>query len=180
MGLDRPFFRLWWSYGCYKVEPTPVIVNISYVWEVDGWRLDALVYKQPDKLQYAPHKWNQPAYGKKIQFAPEPGKSKQLDTKEKKLIQSTVGAFLYYSRAMDPTILPALNDISIQQSKPTKKNGKGKNVIRLHVNVTECSNEISSWNDAIDGGHGCGVPCITGCKIMNCWTVHASIKTQYP
>ena len=43
MALGRPFFRLWWDCGCYKVEPTPVIMNISYVWEVARWRVDALV-----------------------------------------------------------------------------------------------------------------------------------------
>ena len=37
------------------------------------------------------------------------------------MVQSIVGAFLYYGRAIDPSISPALNEISTQQSKPTKK-----------------------------------------------------------
>ena len=34
-------------------------------------------------------------------------------------IQYVVGSLLYYGRAIDNTILPALNDTSTQQSKPT-------------------------------------------------------------
>ena len=36
-------------------------------------------------------------------------------------IQSISGAFLYYGRAVDPTILPALTEIASAQSKPTEK-----------------------------------------------------------
>eukprot|EP00957_Ditylum_brightwellii_P186957 14238067-Ditylum_brightwellii.AAC.1 len=37
-----------------------------------------------------------------------------------KQIQSIVGTFLYYSRAIDRPVLPALNDISTQQSALTQ------------------------------------------------------------
>ena len=37
------------------------------------------------------------------------------------LVESISGAFLYYGRAVDPTILPALTDIASAQSKPTEK-----------------------------------------------------------
>ena len=66
-----------------------------------------------------PRKWNKPAYGKKTQFAPPPDNSSRLDAKGQKQIQSIVGTFLYYSRAIDPSILPAFNEISSQQAKPT-------------------------------------------------------------
>ena len=73
----------------------------------------------PSRPQHAPHKWNKPAYGKKTQFAPPPDNSTRLDAKGQKHIQSVVGTFLYNGRAIDPTILPALNEISSQQAKPT-------------------------------------------------------------
>ena len=84
-------------------------------------KLQNYQHSAPEKPQHAPHKWNQPAYGQKTQFAPEPDKTSDLNEKDKKLVQSIVGAFLYYGRAIDPSILPALNEISTQQSKPTKK-----------------------------------------------------------
>ena len=37
-----------------------------------------------------------------------------------KHIQSIVGALLYYARPLDNTLLPALNDIEMHQSKPTR------------------------------------------------------------
>ena len=42
-----------------------------------------------------------------------------LDKKGTRDVQAKVGTFLYYGRAVDPTILVALNDISRQKSKPT-------------------------------------------------------------
>ena len=42
-----------------------------------------------------------------------------LDKKEQRRLQSIVGTFLYYGRAVDPTVLTALNDIATMQAKPT-------------------------------------------------------------
>ena len=39
--------------------------------------------------------------------------------KETKYIQSVVGSFLYYARAIDSIMLPALAQIAKQQSQPT-------------------------------------------------------------
>ena len=77
-------------------------------------------HSPPPKPQYAPHKWTKPAYGSKTQYAPEPDRTDRLDAKGTRLIQSIVVSVLYYGRAIDSTILPALNEISAQQSKPTK------------------------------------------------------------
>jgi len=43
-----------------------------------------------------------------------------LPTTHIKRIQSIVGSTLYYARAVDPTLLPALNDIANSQAKPTQ------------------------------------------------------------
>ena len=47
--------------------------------------------------------------------------SPKLDEKGKKRIQQIVGSFLYYARAVDPTILMALSAIASQQSAPTEQ-----------------------------------------------------------
>ena len=42
-----------------------------------------------------------------------------LDKHGKKKVQSVTGSMLYYARTVDPTILPAINEISSQQANPT-------------------------------------------------------------
>ena len=77
-------------------------------------------HQKPARPCHAPHKWTRPAYGKQTQFAPPPDDSALLHTAtEIRRIQAIVGSFLYYARALDSTMLPALNQISTQQSKPT-------------------------------------------------------------
>ena len=46
--------------------------------------------------------------------------SAKLDDTGKKKVQSIAGAFLYYRRTVDPTILPALTEIASAQSCPTQ------------------------------------------------------------
>ena len=38
-----------------------------------------------------------------------------------KQIQSTKGSLIHYARALDNTMLPALNEISAKQEKPTQR-----------------------------------------------------------
>jgi hypothetical protein len=71
----------------------------------------------------APHQWAKPVYGQKVQYA-NTDTSSLLDKKETPRVQSVSGTFLYYARAVDPTILPALNEISNNQAKPTVLTGK--------------------------------------------------------
>ena len=82
--------------------------------------LTRLNYPAPKKHQYAQHRWTDPAYGQRLQMAPDPESSELLDQKGTKLIQTVVGIFLYYARALDPTMLRALNEISRIQARPTK------------------------------------------------------------
>ena len=82
--------------------------------------LDRIKHPRPSKPQYAPHRWTTPAYGQRLQLAPAQDSSPSLDAAGTTYIQSVVGSLLYYSRAVDPTILPALNSIASSQSKPTQ------------------------------------------------------------
>jgi hypothetical protein len=53
------------------------------------------------------------------QYAKEPTKLPTLDKVGTQCVQGINGTLLYYTRAVDPTMLPALNEISSQQASPT-------------------------------------------------------------
>ena len=74
----------------------------------------------PQKPQYALHDWNRPIYGKHVQVATPPDNLPILPPEDTKYIQAVTGTFLYYASAIDPTILPAINNIASMQSHPTK------------------------------------------------------------
>ena len=66
-----------------------------------------------------PHRHEPPKYGATIQYAKEEDSSDLLNAKETQSIQQITGTFLYYARAVDPTMLVALSAIASMQSKPT-------------------------------------------------------------
>ena len=55
-----------------------------------------------------------------MQFAQLPDSTTPTDKKETRRVQSVADTFLYYSRAIDPTMIVALNNIVSVQAKPTK------------------------------------------------------------
>ena len=60
-------------------------------------------------------------FGRHIQHGTAEDNSPRLPSSQTKLIQSIVGALLYYTRAVDPTMYPALNEVSLTQATPTEK-----------------------------------------------------------
>jgi hypothetical protein len=72
-------------------------------------------HEHPKSAQHAPHQWTQPAYGQKVQYSANTDTSPFLNKKDTQRVQSVSGTFLYYARAVDPTILPVLNKISNNQ-----------------------------------------------------------------
>lgn len=46
--------------------------------------------------------------------------SPPLSASNKQLVQQIIGTFLYFARAVDPTMLIALNELSAHQSNPTE------------------------------------------------------------
>eukprot|EP00957_Ditylum_brightwellii_P167190 12727205-Ditylum_brightwellii.AAC.1 len=82
--------------------------------------LDKFQHEAPTFSQHCPHQWNRLIYIKKVHYAKLSNTSPCLDVKGTKRIQSIVGTFLYYSRAIDRPALPALNNIGTQQSAPTQ------------------------------------------------------------
>jgi hypothetical protein len=75
----------------------------------------------PTRRQDAPHSWNQPTYGAKVQYADEPDSSPPLDSKSVTLVQKIAGTFLYYAMAVDATMLVALGSIASTQANATEK-----------------------------------------------------------
>jgi len=68
----------------------------------------------------SPMMFVQPVYGsKRTQQATEDTSELLADPDRVRRIQQIVGAFLYYSRAVDPSMLPAVSKLSSRQSKPT-------------------------------------------------------------
>ena len=82
--------------------------------------LEKLQHPPPLKPQHSPHPHTLPTYGKQQQFTPGPDTSPLLSSSQTTYIQSIVGSFLYYGRAVDPTILPAINEIGLSQATPTQ------------------------------------------------------------
>ena len=54
------------------------------------------------------------------QYAPTPDESALLSAPETTRIQQIIGSLLYYARAIDSTILPALKILAQSQASPTK------------------------------------------------------------
>ena len=75
----------------------------------------------PLKPQHCPYTPNPIAYGTDNQATTPGDTSPLLDAAGKRCIQQIVGSFLYYARAVDPTILIALSAIAAQQSVPTEE-----------------------------------------------------------
>ena len=72
------------------------------------------------KLNHQPHKHTLPTYGATIQYAKPEDSSPLVGEEEKKFIQQVTGTFLYYARAVDPTMLVALSAIAADQAAPTE------------------------------------------------------------
>jgi hypothetical protein len=70
----------------------------------------------------SPITYTPPQRGKAQQMVPDPpaGAHEFVDQTTKTYVQEVTGVLLFYSRAVDPTMLIAVNKISSDQSKPTK------------------------------------------------------------
>jgi len=117
-------------------------------WDYDKRRctfgLPGYVKKALKKLKYVPsnkklHTPKHPypiTYGKKLQSTEEYMSGLATEAERKKL-ESIVRTFLYYSRIVDSTIRPALNDLSIKHTKATTKSIQDSNQLidYLHTNL---------------------------------------------
>lgn len=80
-------------------------------------------HKRSSTIVHTPYKvapFVPPTRGQR-QYAPTPDTSPALDAKGTTLVQQIVGCLLYYARAIDNTMLVALNTIGSSQAKPTQE-----------------------------------------------------------
>jgi Reverse transcriptase (RNA-dependent DNA polymerase) len=82
--------------------------------------LQRFKHEAPSKPQHSPHPWVQPDYGAKTQLTAPIDSTKPLDKHELKYVQEVLGTLLYYARAVDCTMLPAIGTLASQQSNGTQ------------------------------------------------------------
>ena len=78
-------------------------------------------HEMPKTKQNSPHPHVAPQYGAKTQYVEKADTSPPLGKEETKFVQAVAGTLLYYARAVDATILPALSSIATEQAKPTER-----------------------------------------------------------
>ena len=95
---------------------------------------------QPATPEHNPHIYKAPTFGAKIQYTAAPDTTPLLPPHRKKRIQQIVGSLLYYARAVDNTILMAVNDIGAQQANATESTEKQAhkllNYLATHPNAS--------------------------------------------
>ena len=87
-------------------------------------------------------------YGRSIQYSGPEDSSYLVPPSNCNLIQQIVGTFLYYGIALDNTLLVALNDISLEQSKATDNTSK---------KITKLLNYLATHPEAVIKYHASGM-----------------------
>ena len=82
----------------------------------------------------------QPIYGKENQILSEKAPYEKLDDNNQKRLQKIVGKFLYYAKAVDPTMLMELISLAVVHTKP---------IIETVKQVTQFLNYSASHPDAV-------------------------------
>jgi hypothetical protein len=103
---------------------------------MDGYveqALKELQHLPARKHHSAPSKMEEPQYGEKVQYV-KVDESNPLDEEGVKFIQKATGKFLYYARAVDNTMLHALNEIA--SSKHTEETMEAT---RYFLNYAACN-----------------------------------------
>ena len=95
--------------------------------------LNRIKHPPPKKPVHAPHKWHEPVYGKHRQYGTPEDTSGLLTQTESTHAQSIIGSLLHYARAVDPSMLPGLNEASIYQANPTHNTMKKINTLLDYV-----------------------------------------------
>ena len=77
-----------------------------------------LEHQRPSKKYHGPSRYTIPNYGTRVQYV-KVDETNPLGLTQIRFIQRAVGKLLYYARAVDPTMLHAINDISLSAAKGT-------------------------------------------------------------
>jgi hypothetical protein len=82
--------------------------------------LSKFQHDSPTHPQHTPSRYIMPVYGAKTQYATK-DETPPLTPQQCITIQKVTGAFLYYARAVDPTVLMPPNYITTEQTMVTEK-----------------------------------------------------------
>jgi hypothetical protein len=142
--LKHLYNALWKeTYDVVKDRAGELYCGINLKWNYDNGYVDLsmpkYIMKQlthyahpaPDRPQHCPFLPNPITYGKDTQAPMPTDDIPLLDNASEESIQQVVGSFLYYARAVDPTILIALSNIATQQAALTENT-------RKHSSLTSC------------------------------------------
>jgi hypothetical protein len=101
-----------WDYknSTYDISMPGYIANV----------LSNFQHDNPKHPQDTPSRYDTPVYGTKTQYATR-DETPPLTAKQCLNIQKVTGSVLYYTRALEPTVMMRLNDIAIEQTKATEK-----------------------------------------------------------
>ena len=84
--------------------------------------LNSFHHPRPIKPELAPHRYGSHSFSATYVQAPIPDdETARLDASGVLRVQRVVGSILYYARAIDRTLLPALTEIGSDQEKATKE-----------------------------------------------------------
>ena len=98
--------------------------------------------------EHSPYLHNASIYGISLQYSDPEDSIDLLPPSNCNLIQQIMGSFLYYGIALDNTILVALNDISLEQSKSTFNTSK---------KITKLLNHLATHPEAVIKYHASGM-----------------------
>jgi hypothetical protein len=76
-------------------------------------------HKTPKQHCNAPSQWTAPQYGSKVQMA-KVDDTAPMNAEQTHWLQQVVGTFSFYARAVDPTMLHALNVLAASQKRGTQ------------------------------------------------------------
>ena len=83
--------------------------------------LHSFQHGKPQRHQESTYPFTQPIYEKNNPMLSEKAPAEKLDDNNKKRHQKIVGKFLYYDRALDPTMMMALNSLVAVHTNPKIK-----------------------------------------------------------
>jgi hypothetical protein len=86
--------------------------------------LKKFLHPPPEKPQHSPFPVAERKYGKAAQEARPPDDSPKVAEDVRTRLQQVVGTFLYYARAVDPTLLPGLSTLASEQAQATERTMK--------------------------------------------------------
>ena len=126
--------------------------GITLKWDYDAGTVDLsmpgyvakamkrFLHSMPSRPQHSPHAWTKPVYGTATQLTAPEDTSAPLNVDGIKRLQEVIGTFLYYSRAIDSTMLVALGSLAAAQAKGTQATAQAS---------TQLLNYAASHSDAV-------------------------------